>query len=40
MENPPHEDPPQRKPWPLKWIVLAILLYVALFNLYLFLTSR
>jgi hypothetical protein len=32
--------PPPGKPWPMKWIVLAILIYAFLQMLYLFLTTR
>ncbi len=41
MPAPDPADPsPPRQPWPMKWIVLAILVYALLQMLYLFLTTR
>jgi len=36
----PTPPPPVHKPWPLKWIAFAILIYAFLQVLYLFLTTR
>ncbi|MGE9296509.1 MAG: hypothetical protein ACQKBV_09510 [Puniceicoccales bacterium] len=30
---------PERKPWPLKYIAVAIVLFIALFNLYTYWTA-
>jgi hypothetical protein len=38
--EPPSAQPAAHKPWPLKWIALAILVYAFLQMLYLFLTTR
>jgi hypothetical protein len=32
--------PPARKPWPLKWILFAVLVYAFLQGLYFFISTR
>lgn len=33
--NEPHAEQPERKPWPMKYILLSIGFFILLFNLYL-----
>jgi hypothetical protein len=44
MIEPDHSNhlppPPPRRPWPMKWIVFAVLIYALLQTFYLFITTR